>query len=292
VKKQIKVNIIENIQISGKYFRLSFDSPWIAKTAKPGQFMQIKISDDITPFLRKPFGVHRIIGQNTVGVLYGVVGEGTQILSRRKNGEALDVIGPLGNGFSCQLSARLTGVGGQAISHQLPILVAGGIGVAPLLYLAQRLTAHSPQHRAQSSGPKAQSPIVLIGTKTKAEVLCEKEFRALGCEVKIATDDDSRGYRGFVTGLLNNILNTQYSIHNTIYACGPKPMLKEVANIANLYRIPCQVLMEEYMACGIGACLGCAVKVHKCISAKVHEYEYKMVCKDGPVFDANDILWE
>jgi dihydroorotate dehydrogenase electron transfer subunit len=123
----------------------------------------------------------------------------------------------------------------------------------------------------------------LLGAKTKKQILCEKEFKRLGCDVKISTDDGSRGCRGKVTDLLKKFLGAKsYELRVTIYACGPRPMLKEIAAISKRYNIPSQISLEEHMACGIGACLGCVVNTTA---------GYKRVCRDGPVFDAEEVVW-
>lgn len=259
--KQLKVRISENKKLHGAYFKLSFDAPFIAREVKPGQFLEIRISDGPEPFLRKPLGIHSVKGK-LIGVLYEIVGKGTQILGKKKPGQVLDIIGPLGNGFEYSLPVRRFA--------SSPVLVAGGIGVAPLVFLAEKL--------------RNRKAVVFIGAKTKKDILCEKEFRKLGYEVKIATDDGSKGYKGFVTDLLRSLLaNRQTGKPATIYACGPKVMMKEAARTAARHKIPCQVLLEEYMACGVGVCLGCAVKTKS---------GYKMVCKDGPVFDSKEVIWE
>jgi len=148
-------------------------------------------------------------------------------------------------------------------------------------------------------GLKVKGVRVLLGAKTKDHILCEKEFKQLGCDIAIATDDGSKGYKGFVSELLKEALTTNDGSTGppplepsraqsrgqpltTIYACGPKPMLKEVAGLSARHKIPCQVLLEEYMACGIGVCLGCPVMTKD---------GYKMVCKDGPVFEASEVIW-
>jgi dihydroorotate dehydrogenase electron transfer subunit len=214
-----------------------------------------------------------------------VLGEGTQILSQRRKGEFLQVIGPLGNGFSYRSQ-------GQEVRRS-SVLVAGGMGVAPLIFLAEKLREiQNPKSKIQNT--------VLIGAKTKNQILCEKEFKSCGYEVKIATDDGSKGFKGKVTELLRDILASSFKLqasskHITkpvacslqplvaIYACGPKPMLKEIAMLSRKYNIPSQVSLEEHMACGIGACLGCAVNTKQ---------GYKRVCQDGPVFFADEIAWE
>lgn len=259
---QEKVEILKNANVGDLYFKLVFESARFAKHAKPGQFMLIKAGAGLEPLLRKPLGFHSV-KKGAIEVLYEKVGKGTEILSGKRPGEILDIIGPLGNGFEYQ-------DGGQ------PILVAGGIGIAPLVFLAQRL-AYSVERIADR-----KKIHVIIGAKTKSCLLCEKEFKDLGCEIRVCTDDGSRCHKGFVTDLLNKELSAIRYPLPAVYACGPKPMLRATAAVAKRYGVKCQVLLEEYMACGVGACLGCAVETRE---------GYKMVCKDGPVFEASEIIW-
>lgn len=261
---QIKAKIIANRQLTEEYFKIFLHPSEIAEVAKPGQFIEIKVADSYEPLLRRPFSIHRIRGKN-LEILYEVVGKGTGILSQKKQGECLDVIGPLGNGFTLIPN-----------THNLAsILVAGGIGIAPLLFLAEELV------RSQKSEVTSKF-LVLIGAKTKAEILCEKEFKELGCEVKISTDDGSKGFKGKVTDLLKYLLSTMNYELSTIYACGPHLMLKEISRISQKYDIPAQISLDEHMACGIGACLGCVVKTKE---------GYQRVCQEGPVFKAEQIVW-
>ncbi|MCX5697127.1 MAG: dihydroorotate dehydrogenase electron transfer subunit [Candidatus Omnitrophica bacterium] len=274
---QTKARIQLNKEINTGYYLCVVKSNEIAKTALPGQFLNIRLTADGSPLLRRPFSIHKVNGRD-LEVLYEVVGEGSRIFSQKKPGEYLDVIGPLGNGFSLPTTndqPRLP-LGTQGGQGPTTIIVAGGMGVAPLLYLAEKL-AYSLGHMAYSK------PLVLIGAKTKNQLLCGKEFKALGCQVKIATDDGSKGFKGRVTDLLKKILPQAIS-HKplAIYSCGPRPMLKEICRISNQYDIPAQVSLEEHMACGFGACLGCAVNTID---------GYKRVCKDGPVFEAANITW-
>ena len=254
-----KAKLIKNIEVIQKYYKILLYCPRIAKIAKPGQFVEIKVSDNYEPFLRRPFSIHRVKGNN-IEISYEVLGKGTDILSQRKPGEYLDVIGPLGNGFSPVLRTPYS------------VLVAGGMGVAPLLFFAEQTRIQNPESRIQ----------ILIGAKTKNQILCEKEFKKLGCTLKFSTDDGSRGFKGKVTDLLEDLLRTRYSVLSTIYACGPKPMLEEISRISCKYNIRAQISLEEHMACGTGICFGCAVKT---------KYGYKRVCKEGPVFNADEIIW-
>lgn len=268
----------------------------IVQQACPGQFVHILCGNSFNPLLRRPFSFHRLNG-NSFEILYKVKGLGTKLLSKKRKGDKIDMLGPLGHGFDFRLSTK---------DYRLrTILVAGGMGVAPLLALAQSLADR-------------KRITVLLGAKTKNEILCEREFKKLGCKVIIATDDGSLGHKGLVTGLLRNIL--WYGIsksgttenctpkllpkaiflrttnnaprprpwrrrtqQTTLYSCGPRPMLKEVARISRHYRINAFGSLEENMACGVGACLGCAVET---------KAGFKQVCSDGPVFNLQEIKWE
>lgn len=251
---QLKAKLLSNKRVKDNYLHCILDAPAIANNARPGEFVNIRITDTLDPLLRRPLSIHAVKGR-TIEVLYEVVGRSTQVLSEKKAGESLDIIGPLGNGFSI-------------LDVQYSILVAGGMGVAPLVFLAKKIG----RRRAT----------VLIGAETKNHIHCEKEFKELGCEVKVSTDDGSKGFKGRITGLLKNLLSTTDSRLSAIYACGPRPMLKEIALISKEKNIPAQISLEEHMACGIGACLGCAVNTKD---------GYKRVCKDGPVFEAKEIIW-
>jgi len=263
---QVKAKIVYNKIIGEHYFCCALEAAGMAVDVCPGQFVNIKITGTDAPLLRRPFSIHRVRGAH-IEILYEVVGKGSQLLSEKKPGEYLDIIGPLGNGFDYASCVP---------RHSSLVLVAGGMGVAPLIFLAEKLR--------EIPNPKFQIPtLVLIGAKTKKGILCEKEFKKLGCEVKIATNDGSRGFKGKVTGLLEGILRTtQDAGRRTLYACGPKPMLKEINRLSRKFNLTAQVSLEAHMACGIGACLGCVVDTKD---------GYKRVCKEGPVFNADEIIW-
>jgi len=230
----------------------------IAAAAKPGQFLQVKVSDNTEPLLRRPFSIHNV-KSGQIEILYEILGKGTEALAQKAAGAYLDCIGPLGNGFEFRTPYP---------APRNPILVAGGMGIAPLFFLAQRL----------SKG----KTLVLLGAKNKKQILCEKELRRLGCRVMLATDDGSKGFKGKVTDLLRHLISAIDHRPSAIYACGPRPMLKEIARISQTQHIPAQASLEEHMACGIGACLGCVVNTRQ---------GFKRVCKDGPVFQAEEIIW-
>jgi len=275
---QIKTKVIKNIEVAPKCYKIGLFCPRLAKKVVPGQFVMLRVNSGPEVLLRRPFSIHAVSGKN-IEILYEAVGKATEVLSRKKAGEYLDAIGPLGNGFS-------------VLGSRLSVLVAGGMGIAPLFFLAQALAKRKSKILPNRQAGQNPNSLVLIGARTKRQILCEKEFRNLGYEVKIATDDGSKGFKGKVTGLLNNLLSTMNYQPSTIYACGPKLMLKEITRISKKYNIPAQISLEEHMACGIGACLGCVVKTQSAKRKAQNAFEYKRVCKDGPVFNANKIIWQ
>jgi len=273
---QIDANIISKKQISEKHFLITFSAEKIANEAKPGQFVMIKIDIEKT-FLRRPFSICSA-SEKTFNILFKVVGIGTEILSQKKAGDTLNIIGPLGTGYRLPIT-----------DYRLPILVAGGTGVASLLFLAQFLSPSVPQS------------LVFIGAKTKKDVLFANEFKKLGCKVIVSTEDGSYGAKGLVSNIFSRHVSTYQLINSSpvVYACGPKGMLKKIAEISKEHRIKCFVSLEEKMACGLGACIGCVVKIRTIGRDKKNtrtvgtdKFEYKRVCKDGPVFAAEKIIWQ
>jgi dihydroorotate dehydrogenase electron transfer subunit len=254
--KNVKAKILHNKKIAPGRFLMSLAAPSVSRLAKPGQFLMVKCSCGTTPLLRRPFAFHRI-RKDHFEVLYQVVGGGTEALSRKRPGEKIDIIGPLGNGFS-------------PVPGRSPVLVAGGIAVAPLLALAE------------SKEIRRQRPDVVIGAGSGSHILCVADFRKAGAKVIVATEDGSRGYKGMATGVLDRLLRKSGGTERAVYACGPRAMLREVVRLAKKAGAPCQVSLEEKMGCGTGVCRGCAVRTVT---------GYKMVCEDGPVFNGGDIIW-
>ena len=287
--KTEECRIIENKKVGPDFYRLKIIAPLIAIKARPGQFVHIGCSGPAGILLRRPFSINTVTsdkcqvssqkqGKGQIQIIYKAVGKGTGGLAKKKPGETINAIGPLGNGF------ETAGKTGRAI------LVAGGMGVAPLLALAQeiknvvRRTSYVIRKNKRPTPDARRSTVTaLIGAKTKKELLCEDEFRKIGCDVRASTDDGSKGCKGLVSDLLKQLLTTHHCpLSTVVYACGPKPMLREISKIAAKHKLPCQVSLEEDMACGVGACYGCPVKTKQ---------GYKLVCKDGPVFDAGEIVW-
>ncbi len=255
----MKARITSHLNVTGPYYRLQIYSPQICKKARPGQFVMLKTGETLDPLLRRPFSIHKINKDKTIDVLYKVVGKGTRLLSDFKKDMDIDVIGPLGNGFKINKKIK---------SH---ILVAGGIGIAPLLFLAKELLKDKKNRIA-----------LFIGAQHKKDILCLQDFKRLKAEVKISTEDGSIGKQGLISELFEMFLSAYKEQKAEVYACGPKGMLREISRLASIKGIPCQVSLEERMACGLGACLGCAIETTD---------GYKYVCNDGPVFDAGEIAW-
>jgi len=277
---QMDAKILENREIAHQRYKMVLSAPQIGRQVQPGQFIHARVCKSFPPLLRRPFSVHRVDGEK-IELLYKVVGKGTEILSRKNRGEYLDILGPLGKGYQFPQKK-----GQVQYLKELPsgpskisdiILVAGGTGVASLLFLAESISA----------GNTKLPILVLIGAKSKEELLCEGDFRRLGCRVEVATEDGTRGYKGLVSELLEKCPPLSGdSPKPIVFACGPSEMLKRIGKISRKHRFPCQVSLEEHLTCGVGACLGCVVKV------KGSTYTYKRVCKDGPVFDAGELIWE
>ncbi|MBU1026825.1 MAG: dihydroorotate dehydrogenase electron transfer subunit [Candidatus Margulisbacteria bacterium] len=259
---QEKCRVLDHKEVAPKHYKLTLFSSYISSRAEPGQFVNVRCSQEYDPLLRRPFSIHRV-SKDYFELLYEVVGKGTEQLSKQTIGSEIDVLGPLGSGF------KIDG------KKQIAILAGGGMGVAPLLLLAETLK------------DKVKAIYVLIGCNCKSRLLCEQDFKNVTDQVLVSTDDGSYGKKGFVSDTLLEVLNDTIGARNLsqsiIYACGPKPMLKAIADISFQKKIDCQVSMEERMACGIGTCLGCVVKTKD---------GYKKVCDDGPVFDSKEIIWQ
>ena len=263
VFQEIPINKIESV--TSYVFRLSFLSKEIAREARPGQFVMIHPKKYSEPLLPRPFSIHRLEG-NRVDLLIRAVGQGTRQLCGLSAGDVLEIKGPLGRGFTLD-------------SERDPILVAGGIGVAPLLYLADRLIT---MKRNKAVAP----PRLLIGAGSKKELLGLREFKAMGIRIQAVTEDGSFGQKGLVTDLMAG-MSAKGLDRAIIYSCGPRGMLRAVASWTAARNIPCQVSLEAQMACGMGACLGCSV-ARPADSGR----SYAKVCQDGPVFESREVAWD
>lgn len=255
-KRQGLYPIVKKTACARQTYDVTVLCPDIAKTASPGQFVHIRCPG-VT--LRRPISICQVDAQRgTVRLVFEVRGRGTAELAQLGEGELMDLLGPLGHGFEILPGARAIAVG-------------GGIGVPPML---EALRSYGENGTA------------ILGFRSANAVILEEDFLQNGNQVRLATDDGTRGTKGFVTQLLKEQLEQQRP--DIIYACGPTPMLKGVAALAQQYGVRCQVSLEERMGCGVGACLVCA-----CKTLRENGYEgYSHVCKDGPVFEAQQVVFE
>ncbi len=260
LNKLHQATVLSHASAGRGFYRLLLKAPDAARAAVPGQFVMLRVTANRDPLLARPFGIASVIRKSSIEIVYRVVGRGTSLLTEVKPGQILSLLGPLGNGFPLPPQGSL------------PVLVGGGSGFPPLHFLAQR------------SGSSAH---FFIGARDKnclppAPIM--KSFRDVTERVHIATDDGSCGFCGMSTDVLNVFLSrSAKKSPMVIYACGPHAMMAAVGRIAAEHGIPCYVSMEERMACGLGACMGCSIPQKA--------GGYKRACKEGPVFDARDIDW-
>ncbi|TES90996.1 MAG: dihydroorotate dehydrogenase electron transfer subunit [Candidatus Cloacimonadota bacterium] len=248
--------VISNKHIDDNIFLIELLLPGFDGKAEPGQFIMIKIDETYDPFLRRPYSIFEC-KKEKVKILIKTVGKGSKMIAEKKRKEEMDILGPLGNGFPVD-------------KNNYPILVAGGMGIAPLWFLGRRLT----KLRNKFS--------IIFGEKTTTP-LAEEIKKTFGAKVFFVTDDGSRGIKLTASAALPLILDKSPYRKFSIYACGPKGMLKDVINFGSGRNIPVYVSLEEKMACGIGVCLGCSVK-------RRGTDGFLTVCRDGPVFKGEEVM--
>ncbi|HOK08286.1 MAG TPA: dihydroorotate dehydrogenase electron transfer subunit [Candidatus Hydrogenedens sp.] len=250
-----------NNEVSPNHYRLVLQNKDIPIHALPGQFVMLEVSTGYYPFLRRPMSIERIF-HDGISILYKVCGEGTKILSTLSAGEKINVQGPLGNSFPLPEDNKRS------------LIVAGGIGVAPFPALVEKIL-----------NIKGIAPEVILAGKTFNHLLCEKDFRQMGCKIHLVTEDGSAGYNGMATDFLKSLDLPENIL---IYTCGPLPMIKNVHEICNKNGWLCYASLEAEMACGEGVCLGCVLPAR----IEVEKEMMVRVCKEGPIFDTRIILWD
>jgi dihydroorotate dehydrogenase electron transfer subunit len=249
----IQSPIIETKEIQKNIFIQKIHSPEIAKNIKPGQFLNVRVSESIFPLLRRPFSICDVEGEN-ICLMYNVLGEGTKILAHKKKDDTIDILGPLGNGFNLE------------DDYQTAIIVAGGLGSAPFPFVTRNLI-------------NKKRIISFVGGKTKHDVITYGMKNVYEC-----TDDGSIGFNGNVVQLLENNLEQFDVISTKIFACGPNAMLRALKNFCIKHNLDCEVSTESAMACGFGICQGCPIE------STNQADKYLLVCKDGPVFNVKDVV--
>ena len=247
--------LIKKEKLAEEIYKFSIKAPQIAKIAKPGQFIEIRVADRIVPILRRPISIYNIEkDKGIVEFIFQVKGEGTKILSNKEEGDKIDIIGPLGKGtFNYENLENIA-------------IIGGGIGVFPLYELAKNAS-------------KTSKVNTYLGFRNKNFVVLEKEFRSVSNNLIITTDDGTYGEKGFAIEFLRRDIKEKNI--QKIFACGPLPMLKSVQELAEKENIECEISLEERMACGMGVCLGCTIKVKQ-----EKNFTYLPVCKYGPVFNS------
>ena len=262
--RQILCRVASHQEVSSGYWRLRFENAFVAENARAGQFVHLlpRASGINDPLLRRAFSILRT-ENNCFEILYRAGGKGTQLMTQFRVDDEVDVIAPLGKPFDAK--------------DKDVVLVGGGVGVPPLAMLArQRFLAGF-----------ASTTSVIIGARAQADVLCLDDFAQCGVLPQIVTEDGSLGRKGFVTIMLQEVLERKIE-DRIVQACGPWPMLRAVALLCAQHSVPCQVSMEENMPCGVGVCNGCVVKM----SESDDEYSmYRRICVDGPVVWAHEIDW-
>ncbi|MFZ0449100.1 MAG: dihydroorotate dehydrogenase electron transfer subunit [Desulfatiglandaceae bacterium] len=282
----MEYSILDTQCLGGPYYKLTLKIPPNDPIPSPGQFYTIRCSDGTSPLLRRPLSVHRISeGKDSfeLEILYQAVGKGTQWLSGRKRGEGLDIIGPFGNGFILD----------PAVSES--VIVAGGIGIAPLYALCDDLRTYN----------KDVNITIIWGVRNRTELFYETQCGEVG-SLFIATDDGSHGFHGTANELLARMIKkNRVSVHAPVYACGPTAMLRGLGVMSETFDFACQVSLEEHMGCGFGACLSCAIPLKPESIQKNSRWPkqalqwsedgnevYSLVCKDGPVYDIREVNWD
>lgn len=257
----IRAKLLKKEELKPGIFKFSVQADEIIKTAKPGNFIEIRVNDDIEPFLRRPISIHNMDREKGIlEFIFQEKGKGTKILSSRREGELIDIIGPLGFGTF------------KYSSYQNLAVIGGGIGVFPLYELAK------------CAKQENKNVNTYLGFRNKDLVVLEDEFKKVSNTLTLTTDDGSYAQKGFAIDFLKK--DIEDGKIDSIYACGPLPMLRAVRALAIEKNIPCQISIEEKMACGLGVCLGCAVKT---AASSKNAPEYWHVCKAGPVFEAKNV---
>jgi dihydroorotate dehydrogenase electron transfer subunit len=249
--KPVEAVVKSNTKVMPNIYLLWTEAPALAEAACPGQFVMVRVSNNNDRILRRPLGIHRVNDKGEIALLYEVVGNGTEWLAQRKKGEPIDILGPLGRGFD--------------IASQCLLLVAGGVGIAPLIFLAEK---------AIEDG---RNVTLLFGAKTAKQVYPKKLLPA-GIEFIPVTQDGLIERKGMVTDLLDDLVGST----DQIFACGPATMYKAMSQMKLLKGRRVQVSMEARMGCGFGLCYGCTIKTR---------HGTKRVCDDGPVFELGDLIF-
>ncbi len=275
---QITTTVERNEQIACDTYRLRFNAPEIASRILPGQFIMLRLAGCDDPLLGRPLALYNVARDDdgrprAIDVVYLVMGKLTRRLAICQPGQPLQVWGPLGNGFTPHATSHL-------------VMVAGGIGQTPFLALAAEHLGHHRFGDPPRLGAQAKRVTLCYGARREDLFAGVDDFRKLGVDVRLSTDDGSAGHHGLVTEVLSEILAHQQEDVRVV-SCGPEPMLEAVAEVAEKFQVPCEVSLETPMACGMGICFSCVAKVRDADG----QWDYRRTCIEGPVFDAQSIVF-
>ena len=262
--QQVFAPVLSNEEIIAGHKVLTCEAPALAALARPGHFVNALTAERYDPLLRKPFSIYTVDReQGQISLLYSIVGATTEGMARKRPGETLDLVGPLG-GRLFRPDTR------PGAAH---VMVGGGYGVPPLVFLSREL-------REEQADPKIT---FIIGARRKDLLLCEMELTAAGIDARAATEDGSHGTHGRVTDVLEPFLRERAGQPVTVYCCGPTPMMRAVGELCLSLDVPCQLSVEVAMPCGIGVCMGCVLDLA--------DGRRVRCCVDGPVFEAGEVKW-
>jgi len=252
-----RVKVLANDRVAPGVGLMVLLAPKCAASVLPGQFVHLRVASGADMILRRPFSIHRAYGDR-IEILYQILGDGTLRMAQMQVGDTtMDLVGPLGHGWQAP----------ETLAHAL--LVSGGLGAAPLGMLAEQLAS------------RGVAVSIAMGAPTSERLVARGLFESVARRVELSTDDGSAGERGFVTGPASRLLAEER--FDAVYTCGPEPMQRAIAALAAGAGVPCQLSLERLMACGIGACLSCVVSTRDGL---------KRACVDGPVFDAEEVVWD
>ena len=256
------LRVIENRKLLHDLYHIKFSGGNISAQAQPGNFVQVKITPGLDPIFRRPMSIHNA-ENGTLEMIFRTVGKGTHILAQARPDQEFDVIGPLGNSFMIPKE------------NEIAVMVAGGVGFPPLHFFSKDLIE-------KHNFPKDRI-LFLLGIRDKSEKEIAADVLKLGVETLFSSDNGTHGFHGFVTALFEDTYAKRLRDKKIrIYSCGPNPMMARLSQIAISFKLPCQLSLEGAMPCGVGTCLGCAVK-------KRGQNDYYRVCQEGPVFDALEV---
>jgi dihydroorotate dehydrogenase electron transfer subunit len=270
------VAIAENVRLARDTYRLRLTCPEVAGRVLPGQFFMVRLPGCNDPLLGRPLALYDVVPDAAgrpqgVDIVYLAVGKMTGRLAAMVPGQGLEVWGPLGNGFPPTPTEHL-------------VMVAGGIGQTPFLALAREYLGLGAYGDPPRQVPRAAKVTFCYGVRSKEYLAGVEDFRGLGVEVRLSTDDGSAGHHGLVTDLIRPVV-AESSSSCRIVCCGPEPMMQATASVAAELGLPCQVSLETPMACGLGICFSCVARVRDGSGG----WDYRRTCVEGPVFDARDV---